>query len=75
MIHYYNYKKGIKPSYLKPFEMMSDLVSPKSVSLVEKEKAFKIIRISRILLKLCDCLVRKVMLVAALIVHSLCFIN
>ena len=27
-IHYYKYKNNIKPSFLKPFEMMSGLISP-----------------------------------------------
>ncbi len=33
LIHYYNYKNDIKQTYLKVFEMMSGLVSPKSIGL------------------------------------------
>jgi hypothetical protein len=42
MIHYYNYKKGIKSLCFKPFEMISGLVSPKSVGLVEKRRFSKL---------------------------------
>jgi len=51
LIHYYNYKNDIKPSYLKPFEMISGLISPKSIGLTDEKEIYKIIKISKILFK------------------------
>ena len=35
-VYYYNYKRGIKPSFLRIFKMMSGLTTPSSVGLFEK---------------------------------------
>lgn len=35
LINYYNYKNGIKPSYLKVLETMSGLISPKSMRMTK----------------------------------------
>jgi len=40
LVQYYNYKNDIKPSYLKPYEMLSGLKSPKSVGLTDKEEIY-----------------------------------
>ncbi len=40
LLHYINYKKNLKPSYLKPFDMMSGLVSPKSIGLTNEVKIY-----------------------------------
>jgi len=49
ILHYMNYRNGIKPSYLKPFEMMSGLVSPQSIDLTNKDDVYKIIKMAKIL--------------------------
>ena len=43
IIHYWNFKNNIKPSYLKPFAMISGLVSPKSIGLTDSEDIRKLI--------------------------------
>ena len=45
LIYYYNYKNDIKPTFLKVFEMMSGLVSPKSIGLTNKEQIYKLVKI------------------------------
>jgi hypothetical protein len=52
LLHYWYYKKDIKPSYLKPFEMMSGLVSPQSISLYNEKDVRKLMIRFKILIKL-----------------------
>ena len=33
LVYYYNYKRGIKPTFVRVFQMMSGLVTPSSVGL------------------------------------------
>jgi len=47
IIHYYNFKNNIKPSYLKPFEMISGLCSPKSIGLTNQTEIYKMIKLSK----------------------------
>ena len=54
IIYYYNYKNDIKPTFLKVFQMMSGLVSPKSIGLTNKEQIYKILKLSKILFNLCN---------------------
>jgi len=49
LLHYYNYKNDRMLSYLKPFEIISGLVSPKSIGILNEAQIYKIIRICRIL--------------------------
>jgi hypothetical protein len=37
LLHYWKYYKNESPSYLKPFEMICGLVSPKSIGLIIRE--------------------------------------
>ncbi len=53
LINFYNYKKGINPTYLKVFDMMSGLISPKSIGLTNKEEIYKFIRESKFLFSSC----------------------
>jgi len=53
LIYYYNYKNGIKPNYLKVFEMMSGSVSPKSIGLTNKQQIYKILKLSKTLFFIC----------------------
>ncbi len=54
LIHFYNYKNGIKPTYLKVFAMMSSLVSPKSVGLTDEEEINKLLKKSKQLIIACN---------------------
>ena len=56
VLHYNNYKNGIKPSYVKPFEMMSGLVSPKSIGLTNREEIYGIIKVFKTLFIICKTL-------------------
>jgi hypothetical protein len=54
LINYYNYKNGINPTYLKVFDMMSGLISPKSIGLTNKEEIYKLIKESKFLFSFCE---------------------
>jgi hypothetical protein len=54
LIYFYNYMKGIKPTYFKVFEMMSGLISPKSIGLTNKEEIYKMLKVYKILFKICE---------------------
>jgi hypothetical protein len=49
LVQYYNYKNDIKPSYLKLFEMLSGLRSPKNIGLTDKEEIYKFAKLSKLL--------------------------
>jgi hypothetical protein len=49
LVQYYNYKNDIKPSYLKPYEMLSGLRSPKSIGLTDKQEIYKFAKLSKLL--------------------------
>ncbi len=49
LLNYWYFKNNIKPLYLKPFEMMSGLVSPQSIGLSNREDIEKLLKRSRIL--------------------------
>jgi hypothetical protein len=53
LINIWYYYKDIKPSFLKPFEMMSGLVSPKSIGLKNKPEIYRLLKRSKILFILC----------------------
>jgi hypothetical protein len=52
LLHYWYYKNDIKPSYLKPFEMMSGLVSPQSIGLYNEKDIRKLMKRFKLLIKL-----------------------
>jgi hypothetical protein len=72
LINFWNYFNDIKPSYMKPFEMMSGLVSPQSIGLTDREDIYRLIRRSRILFKICGPL-SKSMFFAALLCPLILF--
>ena len=45
-IHYYNYRNGIKPMDLRVFQMISGLISPKSIQINDKLLVYKLIKIT-----------------------------
>ena len=54
LIYYYNYKNDIKPTFLKVFEMMSGLVSPKSIGLTNEKQIYKLIIWAKKLFIICE---------------------
>ena len=51
MIFYYNYRNGIKPTFLRVFQMMSGLVSPKSLGLTDEQQIIKLLKLTKTLVK------------------------
>ena len=51
LIYYYNYRNGIKPTFLRVFQMMSGLVSPKSLGLTDEQQITKLLNLNKKLLK------------------------
>jgi hypothetical protein len=49
LLHYWKYYKNESPSYLKPFEMISGLVSPKSIGLINREDINQLLKKSKIM--------------------------
>ena len=74
VLHYYNYKNDIKPSYLKPFEMMSGLVSPQSIGLSNEKQIYKMITISKLLFKICK-IIPRITSIFALVLSLWTYIN
>src|ERR1700712_2335163 len=52
LLYYYNYRNGIKPTFLRVFQMMSGLVSPKSLGLTDEQQIRKLVKITQWLLSL-----------------------
>jgi hypothetical protein len=48
-LHYWKCYKNESPSYLKPFEMISGLVSPKSIGLMNKEDVNQLLKNSKLM--------------------------
>jgi hypothetical protein len=51
LLHYWNYYKNESPSYLKPFEMICGLVSPKSIGLMDREDINQLLNKSKLMFK------------------------
>jgi hypothetical protein len=51
IIHYYQYKTNQYPIYLKPFEMMCGLVSPKSIGLTNEKDIYGIIKYTKLVFR------------------------
>ena len=50
-IHYYNYRNGIKPMDLRVFQMISGLISPKSIQINDKLLVYKLCKITKMSFK------------------------
>ena len=48
LIYYNNYRNGINPTFLRVFQMMSGLVSPKSLGLTDQREIRKLLKTTRI---------------------------
>jgi hypothetical protein len=55
LIYYYNTKNNINATYLKVYDMMSGLVSSKSIGLTNGEEIYKLIKQSKLLFSFCRC--------------------
>jgi hypothetical protein len=75
LLHYIDYKKNLKPSYLKPFDMMSGLVSPKSIGLTNEVQVYKFLKISKQLFFICDIITEKLVPIPILIIYILSMIK
>jgi hypothetical protein len=51
-LHYWKYYKNESPSYLEPFEMISGLVSPKSIGLINSEDINQFLKKSKLMFKI-----------------------
>ena len=51
LIYYYNHRNGIKPTFLCVFQMMSGLVSPKSLGLTDEQQITKLLNRTKFYLK------------------------
>jgi hypothetical protein len=49
LFHYWKCYKNESPSYLKPFEMISGLVSPKSIGLMNREDVNQLLKNSKLM--------------------------
>jgi hypothetical protein len=52
LLHYWKYYKNESPSYLKPFEMICGLVSPKSIGLINREHINQFLNKSKLMFKI-----------------------
>ena len=76
IIFYYNYKNGIKPTFLYVFQMMSGLVPPKSLGLTNEKHIFKLVTITKNLVKIISFYTDKIMpAISLLTVNGLYLIN
>jgi hypothetical protein len=55
LIYYYNTKSNINPTYVKVYDMISGLVSPKSIGLTNGEEIYKLIKESKLWFSFCRC--------------------
>jgi hypothetical protein len=51
LLHYWKYYKNESPSYLKLFQMISGLVSPKSIGIINKEDVNQLLKKSKLMFK------------------------
>ena len=51
LIYYYNHRIGIKPTFLRVFQMMSGLISPQSLGLTEEQEIRKLLKLTKTSIK------------------------
>jgi hypothetical protein len=56
-LHYREYYKNESPSYLKPFEMICGLVSPKSIGLINRKDINQLLKKSKLMFKVLNFLI------------------
>ena len=68
-IYYYNHWKGVKPTFLKVFAMLSGLVTPNSVGLTDTQSLHKFCKISKTMFKIMAFIHNKTIPLFGLIVY------
>jgi hypothetical protein len=75
-INYYNYKNGIWPHYVKPFHMMSGLVSPKSIGIYDRNMVKIIQNRAKLLFRIitinCEIIIPLVAIIASIPLYLNC---
>ena len=66
-MHYWYYRRGIKPTYLRPFLMISGQLSPKSIGLSDTQEVKQLINRSKIYSKITQLLMKSTFPVALLL--------
>jgi hypothetical protein len=69
LLYFYNFKNDIEPTYFKVFDMMSGLVSPKSIGLTDKQQIYGMVRTTKILFRICKWNNNKVIPVIAVAIN------
>ena len=54
LINYYNYRNGIKATDLRVFQMISGLITPKSIGITDKQLIYKLIKRFKFSINLCE---------------------
>ena len=67
IIHLWYYKNGLKPLYLKPFHMMSGLITPESIGLTHREDVISLLKRTKIWFNFCKYLLISSIFVALII--------
>ena len=52
VLYYYNYKRGIKPTFLSLFDMFAGYMTPKQIGLTDRHQVWDLCRKSRLLFKI-----------------------
>ena len=52
VLYYYNYKRGIKPTFLSLFDMFAGYMTPKQIGLTDRHQVWDLCRKSRVLFKI-----------------------
>jgi hypothetical protein len=73
-IYYYNSKNNINPTYPKVYDMMSGLVSPKSIGLTNGEEIYKLIKQSKVWFSYCRCNIQILVPICCLSLNLLPFV-
>jgi hypothetical protein len=74
LICYSNTKNNINPTHYKVYDMMSGLVSPKSIGLTNGEEIYKLIKQSKLWFSFCRCNVQILAPIFALSINLLPFV-
>jgi hypothetical protein len=64
-LHYWKYYKNESPSFLKPFEIICGLVSPKSTGLINREHIYQLLMRSKLMFKISSFLILSLSIVAS----------
>ena len=69
LVYYINYWKGIEPTFLRVFAMLSGLVTPNSVGLTDTQSLYKFCKITKTMFKIMAFIHNKTIPLFGLIVY------